>query len=216
LRFIFGFPGHLRSRVGNFRVFANTGTTMAFFNRQSDKGLKIQTVQGSDLAKSLPQPSRQQDSIQRLPATRFASTEETACLSRGSKVNGKLTFPRSARIDCEVHGEVIVKDRLYIGQLAMVQAQIKATSIIVAGKVCGDVTCSQMIEIRPSGMVFGKLSAPVLVIQQGARFEGECSMPEGEDRKAIMPPRERVASFPLYRSENERFSSFQRQKGRAT
>ena len=98
----------------------------------------------------------------------------------------------------------------------MVEAQIKATAIVVAGKVLGDVTCSQMIEIRPSGEVFGKLSAPVLVIQQGARFEGECSMPEIEDRKATVPPRDRIASFPLYRSENERFSSFQRQKGRAT
>jgi cytoskeletal protein CcmA (bactofilin family) len=56
---------------------------------------------------------------------------------------------------------------------------------------------TQRIEIRTSAKVTGNLSSPVLVIQEGALFEGHCSMqPEGarDDRKVtVFPKEERVA-----------------------
>ena len=63
-----------------------------------------------------------------------------------------------------------------IGESAVITAQIKAASIIVAGKVSGDITATQRIEIRPSAKVIGNLTAPVLVVHEGALFEGHCSM----------------------------------------
>ena len=74
----------------------------------------------------------------------------------------------------------------------MVTAQIKAASIIVAGKVSGDIIASQRIEIRPSAKVIGNLTAPVLVVHEGALFEGHCSMqPEGsqEDPRSRFFPK---------------------------
>jgi len=78
-----------------------------------------------------------------------------------------------------------------IGESAVVTAQIKASSIIVAGKVSGEIIASERIEIRPSAKVSGNLTTPRLVVHDGAIFEGNCVMqPDGvrKDR------RERVAS----------------------
>lgn len=167
---------------------------MALFSKEPEKGLKVQPAQPYRITNSLPTALasglRAQSGPPEAKGTRVA--EEPACLSRGSKVSGKLAFGGSARIDGEVDGEITAKDRLYIGRLAIVTAQIKAASIIVAGKVSGDITGSQKIEIRPSAKVSGKLSAPVLIVQEGARFEGQCSMPEAarEDRKATPFPKE--------------------------
>ncbi len=123
--------------------------------------------------------------------------EGRAYLDRGSKISGKLSFDGPARIDGEVDGEITAKESLAIGETAIVTAQIKAASIVVAGKVSGDITGSQRIEIRPSAKVAGNLAAPVLIIQEGALFEGHCTMqPEGarEDRKVtVFPKEERVA-----------------------
>ena len=109
-----------------------------------------------------------------------------------------MSFDGPARIDGEVDGEITAKDSITIGESAIVTAQIKAASIIVSGKVSGDITGSQKIEIRPSAKVTGNLAAPVLVIQEGALFEGHCSMqPEGarEDRKVtVFPKEERVVA----------------------
>jgi cytoskeletal protein CcmA (bactofilin family) len=78
-----------------------------------------------------------------------------------------------------------------------VTAQIKAAAIIVAGKVSGDITATSRIEIRPSAKVVGNLTAPVLVVHEGATFEGHCSMsPEGsrDERKVTMFPKEERAA----------------------
>ena len=104
-------------------------------------------------------------------------------------MSGKLSFEGPARIDGQVDGEITAKDRLMIGESAVVTAQIKAASIIVAGKVSGDITASQRIEIRPSAKVVGNLTAPILVVHEGAVFRGPL-------RDAARGSRARIASSP--------------------
>jgi len=68
---------------------------------------------------------------------------------------------------------------------------------VVAGKVSGDITATSRIEIRPSAKVVGNLTAPVLVVHEGATFEGHCSMaPDGarDERKVTMFPKEERAA----------------------
>lgn len=122
-----------------------------------------------------------------------AQPEGRAYLDRGSKVSGKLGFDGPARIDGEVDGEIIAKESVTIGESATVTAQIRAASVVVGGKVSGDIVATQRIEIRPAAKVIGNLTAPILVVHEGAQFEGHCSMqPEGvrEDRKVTVFPKE--------------------------
>jgi cytoskeletal protein CcmA (bactofilin family) len=120
-----------------------------------------------------------------------------AYLDAGTKISGKLYFEGGTKIDGQVDGEIVGKESLTIGESAVVTAQIKAASIVVAGKVSGDISATNRIEIRPSAKVIGNLNAPTLVVHEGAVFEGHCSMStEGsrEDRKVTMfPKEERVA-----------------------
>jgi len=174
---------------------------MALFNKEPEKASpKIQPVQPANTANATPPSSAAMAAPSPAAAPRPAAAapaDGRAYLDRGSKISGKLMFDGPARIDGEVDGEIISKDSLNIGESAVVTAQIKAASIVVAGKVSGDITGSQKIEIRPSAKVMGNLAAPLLVIQEGALFEGHCSMqPEvaRDDRKVtVFPKEERVA-----------------------
>lgn len=119
-----------------------------------------------------------------------------AYLDAGSRISGTLNFETPARIDGHVDGEINAKDSLTIGESAVVEAQIKADSVIVAGKVSGDIVAAHRIEIRPSAKVLGNITAPTLVINEGAIFEGHCAMqPEAhDDRKVtVFPKEERLA-----------------------
>lgn len=119
-----------------------------------------------------------------------------AYLDSGSRISGKLSFDGPTRIDGQVDGEITGKESLTIGETAVVTAQLRAASIIVAGKVSGDIIASQRIEIRPSAKVIGNLTAPVLVVHEGALFEGHCSMqPEGSQsaKVTVFGKDERVA-----------------------
>ena len=110
------------------------------------------------------------------PSVMTAPSDARAYLDSGSKISGKLYFDGPARIDGQVEGEVSAKESLSIGESAVVNAQLRAASVIVAGKVTGDITAGSRIEIRPSARVMGNLTAPVLVVHEGAHFEGHCTM----------------------------------------
>ncbi|HKN01798.1 MAG TPA: polymer-forming cytoskeletal protein [Candidatus Binataceae bacterium] len=96
-------------------------------------------------------------------------------LDSGAKISGKLHFEGPARIDGNIDGEIDGKE-ITIGESAVVTAQIRADSIAVCGKVKGEITATQRIEIRPTAEIIGKLTTPKLIVQDGAIFEGQCSM----------------------------------------
>jgi cytoskeletal protein CcmA (bactofilin family) len=183
---------------------------MALFNKEADRNPKSEAAPkfpsqvqvpplpvtqtavppNSAPAEKVAPPSRP------APAETRSNAEARAYLDAGSKISGKLLFEGATRIDGQVDGEITAKESLIIGESAVVTAQIRANSIIVAGKVSGDIIASQRLEIRPSARVIGNLTSPVLIVHEGAMFEGHCSMqPEGarEDRKiAVFPKEERL------------------------
>jgi len=172
---------------------------MALFNKEPEKNPKIQPATTSQASSIAPAPSSSTSSATAAPAPRAngpAPADGRAYLDRGSKISGKISFEGPARIDGEVDGEINAKDSLTIGESAVITAHIRAASVSVAGKVSGDIVATQRIEIRPSAKVSGNITAPVLSVQEGALFEGHCSMqPEGvrDDRKVtVFPKEERV------------------------
>jgi cytoskeletal protein CcmA (bactofilin family) len=130
------------------------------------------------------------------PGPNLRTVGARAYLDQGSKISGKLEFEGPAQIEGQVDGEISAKDSLVIGESAVVTAQIKASSIIVAGNLSGEIIASERIEIRPSAKVSGNLTTPRLVVHDGAMFEGNCAMqPEGvrEGRKpATLRKEERI------------------------
>jgi cytoskeletal protein CcmA (bactofilin family) len=169
---------------------------MAIFGKEQDRNarpseaLKTQPEKGAVHAPPVEE---------RTPA-RFATAPQEeggrAYLDKGSKVSGKLFFDGPARIDGQVDGEIHAKDIITIGESAVVTAQIKASQVIVAGKVSGDIVAGQRIEIRPSAKVLGNLTSPVLVIHEGALFEGHCAMQveaPRESKVTVFPKEERLA-----------------------
>ena len=176
---------------------------MALFSKEPEKNPKIQsTTTGPTPAASTASLASPTSSSSSAPssaprANAPVGPEGRACLDRGSKITGKVSFEGPARIDGEVDGEISAKDSLMISETAVVTAQIRAATVSVAGKVSGDIVATQRIEIRANAKMSGNLTAPILVVQEGALFEGHCSMqPEGvrEDRKiTVFPKEERVA-----------------------
>ena len=97
-----------------------------------------------------------------------------AFLDSGTKISGKLYFEGSVHVDGNLDGEIDGKE-ITIGENAVVTAQIRADSIVVSGKVEGDITATHRIEIRATAKISGNITAPRLIIQEGAIFEGSCS-----------------------------------------
>jgi cytoskeletal protein CcmA (bactofilin family) len=118
-----------------------------------------------------------------------------AHLGKGSRVEGKLTFEGSVRIDGHVEGEIEAHDSVIVGDSAIINAQINAEIVVVKGKVTGDIAGRKRVELRAPGKLVGNITTPSLVIHEGVVFEGHCSMGGGADSRAEKTDR-KVALFP--------------------
>ena len=102
-------------------------------------------------------------------------------IGKGTKISGKLFFKAPARIDGEADGE-ITGDEIVISQGAMVTARINASRVSIAGTVSGEIIAREKVELLPTARVRCTISAPSVVLSEGAKFDGDCKMPR--DRMA--------------------------------
>ncbi len=97
-----------------------------------------------------------------------------------ARFNGKYVSDRDLRIEGEASGEIECSGTLIISPQAKVRSSITAANVIINGDYEGDVDCGGRFEIGSTGRVKGKVKAQVLVVKEGAHFEGGVIMtPEG-------------------------------------
>lgn len=97
-------------------------------------------------------------------------------LGSDAEVSGRLSFTTATRIEGRLKGEVRSVDLLVVGPQAHVEAKVHAQVLVVLGEIQGDVTCTERLDIRKGGRVFGDVKTRALVIEDGGRLEGSCQM----------------------------------------
>jgi len=115
----------------------------------------------------------------------------TSVIGKETEFKGSLKDRGSIRIDGSFEGEIETEGSLIVGEDAVVRANIKARSVIIGGKVMGDISCEERVELFSSGSLEGKVIASDLTIAEGAFFNGECRMtPEGRSSRLSqeLPP----------------------------
>lgn len=97
-------------------------------------------------------------------------------IDRGVRLEGNLELAGAFRIDGEVKGKVVCKERLIIGENGRVEGEVDATLLSVAGHVQGTVIVRNRVEILASGVVEGDLHTPCMVLEAGGVLDGRCHM----------------------------------------
>lgn len=134
---------------------------------------------------SAPAFSRPQNSA---PPQQEAEDAETVIGSKAS-FEGTLRCESSLRVKGKVQGEISCTKTLVIEESAEVDAKITVANAIVAGKLDGSIECEGRLEIVATGRVSGELTAGVLIIQEGAFFEGQLKMKDrGAEGKSSADP----------------------------
>ena len=96
-------------------------------------------------------------------------------IERNSKFSGQLKFAGAVTIDGQVEGELIA-ERIVVHEGGVVNASIDGTTIVIAGTVKGDICAHGELEILPSGVVDGSVTAPAITVRRGGRVEGLCTI----------------------------------------
>jgi len=97
-----------------------------------------------------------------------------------AQMEGTMTFtdPVNLKIHGRFMGKLDTRGTLTIGPNAQVEANIIGESVIIAGKVKGNVIAKRMLVMMPTSVLHGDISTPKLNIVEGAIFQGRCHMLE--------------------------------------
>lgn len=110
--------------------------------------------------------------------------EIRAFLGEGTSFNGTLQFEGTVRLDGRFEGDVSGNDLLIIGQSAVVRAEIQVGTVVVSGRVEGNIVAKKRVELLASARVTGTIKSPGLVVSDGAVFNGTCEM-RREEAKVV-------------------------------
>jgi len=96
-------------------------------------------------------------------------------------LKGTFTAKGSVRIDGEIHGNISCEEGVVVGSKGLVRGHITAKSVVLGGRVKGNVTASRRLEVERGAVIEGDLSTPLLLVEEGASFEGNCHMEESDN-----------------------------------
>jgi len=133
------------------------------------------------------------------PATATTTTTaDQATIGKSLVIKGEVTGSESLYIDGRVEGSIsLAGNRVTIGRNGVVAANINAREIVVLGKVRGNLTASDRVDIRSDGSLTGDVVAARISIEDGAFFKGGIDIrkggqpsqqkPNGEDKRVPAP-----------------------------
>jgi cytoskeletal protein CcmA (bactofilin family) len=100
-----------------------------------------------------------------------------ANIGKSISIKGDLSGNEDLVIEGKVEGKVeLPNNQLTIGANGLAKAEIHAKTVVVIGKVAGNVRGTERIEIQATGIVDGDVAAPRLVVAEGAVLNGSIQM----------------------------------------
>ncbi len=102
--------------------------------------------------------------------------EDVSIISSSVRIEGNIFSEGNVRIDGNVKGNVSINGNLTIGDTSNLLGEVKATNIIMNGKLKGKVKAEEKLRLESKAVLSGDLVTKVLIIEEGAVFHGNSQM----------------------------------------
>ena len=100
-------------------------------------------------------------------------TREVAHIGKSVIIKGELSGSEDLYLDGEVEGSIELKQHsVTVGPNGRAKAKIFAKSVVVEGKVDGNIAGSERVELCGTAVVHGDIATKRIVIAEGASFRG--------------------------------------------
>jgi cytoskeletal protein CcmA (bactofilin family) len=109
--------------------------------------------------------------------------EVNAFMGAETFFEGKLTYTGAVRLDGRFKGVIRSDDTLIVGDTGRIEGEIHVGITIIQGEVVGNVYGKERVELHHPGRMIGNITAPVVIMDEGAIFEGNCKMKKKEEKK---------------------------------
>jgi len=94
-------------------------------------------------------------------------------ISEGCKVTGSISANGDFLVSGEIDGEAHVTGSLTVLHRGLWKGTIKATTVVIAGTVEGDIIASGRVEISDTARITGSVTAAAITVAEGAIVQGK-------------------------------------------
>lgn len=103
-------------------------------------------------------------------------SEPPGVIGKGISIRGNLSGGGDLIIEGMVEGQISLKNHLTIEETGVVRADIEAERLTIKGEMSGNIVASEKVAILTNAKVSSDIKAPVVIIEDGARFKGNVDM----------------------------------------
>jgi len=122
---------------------------------------------------STPQTFTSEPTPAPAPRNAVINSQEQATIGKSLVIKGEVTGSESLYIDGRVEGAInLPGNRVTIGRNGQIQANVNAKEVVILGKLKGNVTVSDRVDIRNEGSLSGDVVCQRIAIEDGAYFKG--------------------------------------------
>jgi len=125
---------------------------------------------------SAPSKSQPSTPASAAPSSKVAATHGRNVLSSDVEIKGKVKFANDLVVDGLIEGEIISDGSLTVGENARIKSEINTRSVVIYGKVHGNINVSDRVDIRANAELVGDIKAGTLSIEAGAIFVGKSTV----------------------------------------
>lgn len=138
----------------------------------------VPTATPSPTSSTLPQAAK--------PSPSYSERADVGHIGKSVVIRGELTGNEDLYLDGDIEGTIDLRDhKLVIGPNGKIKATISARDLVVHGRVEGNVTATERVELKKSCTLVGDVSTQRIVIEDGAFFKGAIDIKESGQRKAM-------------------------------
>ncbi len=97
-------------------------------------------------------------------------------IGEGLTIEGEVTSDEEVVVHGTLRGTLKCGDVVSVGSGAVIEADVDASSLSVAGHVTGNVNAAERVDLQAGGRLVGDVKAARLTIADGASFKGNVDM----------------------------------------
>ena len=119
-----------------------------------------------------------------------------AMIGTHTRIEGEVTGRNNLRVDGEIEGTVELPcNDVIVEELGRIKGNITARRVTVEGSLMGDIEAGEKVSITATGRVFGQVTSPCLVMEDGSILNGQV-VNTGDDTEQGQPAAALAVALP--------------------
>ena len=118
------------------------------------------------------------------PAAPTTSSSSKTLIGSGVRIVGDLISDEDVLVEGQIEGKVRGERSVTIGPGGDLKGDVAAKSVVVGGKVRGQIVATERAELASTAVVHGGVQAPKIIIAEGAHLQGNVAMSAGAEAPA--------------------------------